>query len=241
MKKIVFLLFIGIGFVSCLSKPSFKDTLKPIKIIKLNIPEPSGITAFKQNLYIVSDHNGSIYKTTLDGKILHKIDTKFNDLEGITIDETSLNFWIVDESKRQIIKLDSIGNFILKYKIKGKQKTKKGGLEGVCFVENEKCLYLLNEKSPSQLLQLNLNGEISNKFTLEIGKDISGICFDKISNSFWIVSDESQSINNVAKTGKLNKSYKIPVTKAEGIEIYNNKLYVVSDSESKLYVFKLPE
>lgn len=241
MKKLLFLVFIAFNLGSCAPKTNLLSDLELLKTIKLTISEPSGITAFKEHLYIVSDHNGAIYKTTFDGEILHKIDTKFNDLEGITIESSSNNIWVVDESKRQLIKLDSTGYFIIKYKIKGKQKTKKGGLEGVCFVENEKALYLLNEKSPTQLLQLNLNGEISNMFTLKIGKDVSGICFDKISTSFWIVSDESKSISNVTKTGKLIKSYKIPVTKAEGIDIYDNKLYVVSDIENKLYVFKMPE
>ncbi len=32
----------------------------------------------------------------------------------------------------------------------------------------------------------------------------------------------------------------IPVSKAEGIVVYNRNLYIVSDLESTLYVFKIP-
>jgi len=236
MKNVVFLLLVGLSLISCISKSS----LELLQTIKLNITEPSGITAFNNNLYIVSDKNGAFYKVSLGGEILKKFNTKFNDLEGITIQESSHNFWLVEESERKLVKLDSLGNYIQKFKIKGKQHSNNNGLEGVCFVESENALYVINENSPKQVLQLNLKGEIINKFKLDFSKDISGICFDKRSNSFWIVSDESKSVYNISKKGALIKSYKIPVNKAEGIVIYNNKMYVVSDSENNLYIFKTP-
>ncbi|MDD3723025.1 MAG: SdiA-regulated domain-containing protein [Lutibacter sp.] len=241
MKNLLFFVFIASFLVSCTSKVSSQNKLKPIKTVPLNIPEPSGITVFNNRLFIVSDYNGIIYKTTLEGKILHKIKTKFTDLEGITIDESSQNFWIVSERDRALVALDSLGNFIKKFNVKGKQKYKNSGLEGICFVESEKMLYVVNEKLPTQLLQLNLNGEIINKFMLDLGKDLSGICFDINSDSFWVVSDESEAIYNIDKKGALIKDYKIPVKKAEGIVIYNNKIYIVSDSLNSLFVFELPD
>ncbi len=240
MKNIVFLFLVGLSLATCISKKSSKSNLELLQKIKLNIAEPSGITAFNNNLYIVSDKNGSFYSTSLEGEILKKHSTKFNDLEGITIQESSHTIWLVEESERKLVKLDSLGNRIRKIKVKGKQQSKNNGLEGVCFVESENSLYVVNENSPKQLLQLNLKGKITNKFNLDFSKDISGICFDKTSNSFWIVSDESESVYNISKKGMLIKSYKIPVNKAEGIVIYNNKMYVVSDSENNLYIFKIP-
>jgi len=210
------------------------------KKIQLNIPEPSGITSFNNTLFIVSDKNGTVYKTSLDGEILQKIKLKYDDLEGITIDKSTQNFWVVDESKRTLLILNSNGEILQKIKIKGKQQHKNNGLEGVCFVDDENSLVVLNEKQPKQLLVLNLKGEITRKIDLNFSKDISGICFDESSNSFWVVSDESQLILNISKKGELIKSYNIPVKKAEGIVIISNKLYVVSDSENALYIFKKP-
>lgn len=238
MKNNILFLSIVLTLSLCSSKVNLKRDLELLKTIELNISEPSGITVFKNNLYIVSDHNGTIYKTSLEGEILQKIRTKFNDLEGVTIQNSTHNFWLVNEEKRQLIVLNSLGEILQKIKIKGKQRTKNSGLEGVCFVNNT--LYVVNENSPKQLLQLNLEGKITNKFTLDFCKDISGICYEKETNSFWMVSDESQSIYNITKEGLLLKRYKTPVIKAEGIVIYNNKLYVVSDSQSKLYIFKKP-
>jgi len=241
MKAILILILASLGVYSCTSRVNSQNTLEPIKVVNLNISEPSGITSFNNNLYIVSDKNGTIYKTSLDGKILQKIKLKYNDLEGITIDKATQNFWVIDESKRILISLDSIGDFLQKKKIKGKQQDKNNGLEGICFVESTNSLIVINEKQPKQLLTLNLKGKITNKIDFNFSHDISGICFDNKSTTFWIVSDESKSIYNITTKGALIKSYKIPVDKAEGVVIYNDKLFVVSDSQNKLYIFKKPE
>jgi uncharacterized protein YjiK len=224
---------------ACTSKQN-KDYLKPVKIVKLNISEPSGITYFKHHLYIVSDQNGTVYKTSLDGKIQRKIKTKLSDLEGITVGNKANEFWLVNEGSRKLVRIDSLGNKIAKYKIKGKQKHKNSGLEGVCFDEIG-ALYLVNEKSPKELLKLNLEGEIESAIELEFSKDISGVSFDKKSNSFWFVSDESKAIYNVNKRGELLNKYNIPVDKAEGITVVDDNLYIVSDSSNELYVFRLPK
>ncbi|PHQ56734.1 MAG: hypothetical protein COC16_02710 [Lutibacter sp.] len=238
MKKVGFLVFLTIVLVSCSSKNSSENKLELIKTIRLTIPEPSGITSFNGMLFIVSDRNGVIYKISFEGKILHKIKTNFDDLEGITIDENSKNILVVSEEDRALIVLDSLGDFIRKIKIKGKQKYHNGGLEGICFYEDTLCI--INEKSPKQLLLLNMEGEIFDKIKLNYSKDISGICFDQSSNSFWIVSDESALILNINKKGEFIKSFKIPIKKAEGIVIYKDTIYVVSDSSNKLYIFKNP-
>ncbi|PHS54067.1 MAG: hypothetical protein COB01_02680 [Lutibacter sp.] len=238
MKKVGFLVFLAVVLISCSSKNSSENKLELIKTIRLTIPEPSGITSFNGKLFIVSDRNGVIYQTSFEGKILHKIKTNFDDLEGITIDENSKNILVVSEEDRALIVLDSLGNFIRKIKIKGKQKYHNGGLEGICFYEDALCI--INEKSPKQLLLLNVEGEILDKIKLDYSKDISGICFDQSSNSFWIVSDESALILNINKKGEFIKSFKIPVAKAEGIVINNNNLFIISDSSNSLSIFKIP-
>ena len=127
---------------------------------------------------------------------------------------------------RTLLMLIYLGRFLQKMKIKGKQQHKNSGLEGICFVESENYFIVLNEKQPKQLLEVNLNGEITNKTAFGFSNDVSGICFDPKSTTFWIVSDESQSIYNTTIKGKLIKSYKIPVDKAEGIVIYNDTIFV---------------
>jgi hypothetical protein len=67
----------------------------------------------------------------------------------------------------------------------------------------------------------------------------SGICVDKENKRLWIVSDLSETVSLCTLGGALIESFRIPVYNAEGIA-YNSetkKNYVVSGSESKLYVF----
>ncbi len=240
MKKLFLFVIIIISIVACSSKVNSQSQLKPIESFKLSIKEPSGITVFDNHLYIVSDHNGTIYKTSLNGQILKKIKTNYSDLEGITVHPKTGNIVIVSESKRTLIELNSKGKLVRKTKINGKQKTHNNGLEGVCFDSNKNRIYVINEKAPMQLLELNLKGKLKNTYDLNFSKDISGICFDSKTNSLWIISDESQTIFNISKKGKLLKSYKIQIKKGEGITIYNDKIYVVSDSLNKLFIFDLP-
>lgn len=227
-------------FSACISQEKSKDFLKPINVVKLNISEPSGITYHNNNLYIVSDQNGVVYQTNLSGKIQKKIKTKFSDLEGISFDTHAKGFWLVSEEKRRLILIDSLGNEIEKYKIKGKQKRENSGVEGVCYVKSDSTIFIVNEKSPKQLLKLNRKGEITSAIDLNFAKDISGISTDDKFNNLWIVSDESNSIYNIEKKGELLKKHKISVAKAEGIVVTNNRIYIVSDSSNKLYIYEKP-
>lgn len=241
MKKYIFLVAVALLFMSCTSKISSQNKLTPIRVIKLAIREPSGITAFNNKLFIVSDYNGTIYKTTLKGKIVTKIFTKYTDLEGVTYNSASKNILIVDELLRELTEIDLKGNIQLNVKVGGKQNTKKSGLEGVCINPVARCIYVVNEKSPKQLLKLNYQGETIEQVDLKFGKDISGICFDEKDNSIWIVSDESQKIYNINEKGELINKFDIPINKAEGIVIYKEHIYIVSDSTNKLYIFKKPD
>lgn len=237
MKNFFFSTVLLCFFCACSS--SSQNALKPLHGYKLNISEPSGITSFENHLFIVSDYNGMVYKTDLKGKILDKIQLPTTDNEGVCFDGEG-NLIVVNETKRKLLKIDNKGEVFRKLKIKGKQKNKNSGLEGVCFDKKEKVLYVINEKSPRKLLKLDEEGKIIDSFKLNFSNDVSGICFDNSSNSFWVVSDESHSIFNINRKGELIKNFNIPVSKAEGIVIHNSHLYIVSDLENKLYVFKIP-
>ena len=239
MKNVFLFVVISTILFGCSPKAASQAELKLIDTIKLKIAEPSGITAYKKHLYIVSDQNGAVYKTTLTGEIVGKIKTNYKDLEGITIVPSSKKIAIVNEDKRSLIYLSLKGQFLNKHKIKGKQEESNSGLEGICFDSSIKRLFAVNEKAPKQLLELNLKGEIKNKYPLNFANDVSGICYDKINDCLWIISDESKAIYRISKKGKPLKKYKIGILKGEGIAIYKNHIYVVSDYLNTLYVFKM--
>ena len=81
--------------------------------------------------------------------------------------------------------------------------------------------------------------------------DYSGICYDPTRAAFWIVSDKAQrlflydplvdAVLQDAALGYVEKGTYQEIEKAEGIAVdpENKRLYVVSDSEARLYVFDL--
>lgn len=237
MKNPLFLVVLASSIYSC-NLVSQKNLII-LDEVKLNIQEPSGLAYYKNHLYIASDYNGLVYKTSLKGEINKKIPTDFTDLEGVAVNEKG-NLFVVNENKRTFVKLKSSGETDKKYKIKGRQKRNNSGLEGVCYSEQEDCFYLVNESSPREVLKISKKGKEKDSFKVDFANDLSGICLDNETNNLWLVSDESQSIYKISINGKLIKSYPIPVHKAEGIVIHNNKIYIVSDSENKLFVFKKP-
>jgi uncharacterized protein YjiK len=236
MYKIAFILLFTTLLIGCYSNSTSQSVIKPQKVYRLNIQEPSGITFYNNNLYIVSDYNGMVYKTDLNGKIIAKIQTPTTDNEGVCFNKNG-NLVVVNETKRKMVEVNFLGEELNKFKIKGKQKHKNSGLEGICFYTSENDYFIVNEKSPKQLLRVSATGNIKEEISLKFSDDLSGICFDENTNSLWIVSDESQLLMNISLKGKLIKNYRIPVLKAEGVIIVKNKIFVVSDAEEKLYVF----
>jgi len=55
------------------------------------------------------------------------------------------------------------------------------------------------------------------------------------------VSDQSQKLFYCDKNGLVKQSFDLGFPKAEGVVVdhVNNKVYIVSDSERKLFIFKI--
>lgn len=89
------------------------------------------------------------------------------------------------------------------------------------------------------LLEFDGTNELWRK-ELKYTSDISDVYFEAPSSSFWIVSDELKKILKLSYNSNLISEWMIPVQQGEGVTIVNDKIYIVSDIESKLYVFQKP-
>ena len=234
-KLLIFTLIFS--FLTACDTSGLKSDLTIIEDIALPIAEPSGITSINNKLLIVSDSNGVIYTTDLEGKLLNKQQTSFQDLEGVTA-TNSKTIAVVDEEGRQLAIVNRATTE--KFRIKGENQN-NNGLEGIAYNPLNKTFWIVQEKYPVKIININSLGTILDEYIIDFTSDLSGICFDKNSNSLWAISDENQNIFQISLEGKLLNSYKIPVFKAEGITIVNNRIYVVSDAYSKLYIFKMPK
>jgi uncharacterized protein YjiK len=243
IKPSVLLFVIAIIAFGCNSQNEKAKSLKLIASYKLNIPEPSGL-AFDLNnnsLWTVSDENSKIYSISIKGEIFDSISADGNDLEGITIvDENTLA--VVLERSRELVLLKKNGSEMNRrsFDLKGEVNE---GLEGAAFNSSSKHFYLLNEKAPRLLIELDEDLNIISKTKLDWALDFSGICYEESENVIWIISDESKVISKCNLDGSLITSYKIDLPQIEGIAINmaDNKIYVVSDIAAYLYVFDYSE
>jgi uncharacterized protein YjiK len=237
--KLIFLLF-SLSFCQSSSKIEGMELLKKVAI---KVPEPSGLTFFKGELYTVSDANNSIYKLTTEGEVLKKYKTPMKDLEGIAFDENAEELYVISESKRSLYHFSLKKGIRSKQKIGGKQKGGGNkGLEGLCYDTTNKNFFVVNEADPKQLLELSKNKKkIVLKTNFDFAEDISGICYDSKLDVFWVLSDVSQAIYKVDKNGNKLGKHEISLKKPEGIaiDVVQRKLYVVSDETSEMCIYQL--
>jgi uncharacterized protein YjiK len=216
--------------------------LQPVETYKLDIKETSDLCfgTATSILYTVSDNTGKVYKLTAKGKVLSTLSFTGNDPEGVTYVNDQF-IYVAEERLRQVIKLDLQGNQLEQKDIAVEINDENEGLEGIAYASFNNRFYLINERNPALLIVTDKDLNSINSYPLSFADDYSGICVDNNSQTLWIVSDLSATINKCTLQGELIDSYHIPVNNAEGIAVDpdNSKIYVISDAESTLYVFDL--
>jgi uncharacterized protein YjiK len=212
------------------------------KMIPIKVPEPSGFALSFDAKYFwsVGDSDSKVYKLDFNGNVIRSFVINGEDLEGITvIDSTHLA--VILERTREVVIVDTSGK-----EVKRKQFDLKGrlneGLEGICFDFNTREFYFVNEKRPGLLIKTDSSfNEIFRK-ELKLAKDYSDIFFSQADNTIWMLSDESRKIIQTDLEGKMIKEYYIKVQQPEGLVVdYKNKrVFIVSDKKEEFYEFKLP-
>ena len=217
------------------------DQIQFLKKYNLSLPEPSGLalTYNGDGFWTVSDNNSRVYKLNTQGKIVKKFKVTGEDIEGITvIDEQTLA--VVLERSREAVILDTAGNELRRKKIDFEGE-KNQGLEGITFNPRNKNFYVLSEKKPGLLIQLDFELNELSRDTLKFAKDYSGIYYDLENDILWIVSDESKLIAKTDLKGNLIEKFDIDIIQAEGICIdkARKNIYLVSDKKEELYVYNI--
>jgi uncharacterized protein YjiK len=204
-----------------------------------SVPEPSGLTYYSKDnsLLTVSDANSTVYELDFYGNVLKEMSIASSDLEGIALSANCDTFYVVEETNRLVSKYLMNGKKLSSFSV-DVATVASHSLEGIT-VDNNNHLFVLNEKSPGMLLEFIGSIEVFRK-EISYTIDCSDIFYDKDLDCLWMVSDESRSVLKLSKTGDLLAQYSIPFLKGEGITIVQDKIYIVSDSDGKLYVFQKP-
>jgi len=205
------------------------------------VPEPSGLDLSydEKGFWMVSDQNSKVYLIDSWGKEIKSFEVNGYDLEGITVVNDS-TIAIVLERTREVVVLDTAGNELKRVSLNLEGEL-NSGLEGITYNPEKKKYYVLNEKKPTLLLTLDENLVEQKRDTLNFAKDFSGIFFDYVDNTLWILSDESKRIYKTDLSGSPIEEFKINVDQPEGITLNKSrtKLFLVSDVTGNLYVFIL--
>ncbi len=231
--------------VSC-SEDDYTDNLLENSLdievsYNINVLEPSGLVFDFQDsvLYTISDNSGDIYKLSTKGNIIKTYSFGGDDLEGVSIYKED-KLLLAEERSKQLIEYNlSTGSSVSHY-INYQNTSANYGIEGVAYKANDGTTFILNEKEPGKMLRLRADFSIIAEYDLNFASDYSGICYDESTNNLWIVSDQSKTINRCTLMGALIDKYSIRINQAEGIAVTNDKIYIVSDPESTLYVYEKP-
>jgi uncharacterized protein YjiK len=234
-------------YIACrLDEDRVQNTLLvPTNSYILTVVEPSGLSLSDEAdvLYTVSDSTNKVYRISKTGATLSSLAYEGSDLEGIAYNKSDQTIWVVEEKNRRLVHLDKSGSKIAELAVPVDINDDNNGPEGIGINPLNGFLMILNEKNPSQMIELSDTGAFIRRVDLNFASDYSGIYVSVSGSELWIVSDESEKLFKCDMDGTVLSEYDIDIADAEGIAIDedNGILYIVSDSNNTLYVFDLPQ
>jgi len=219
------------------------STLNLEKKIAINVSEPSALSFSidKKTLFTVSDSDGSIHQLDLNGKTIKVIKTKASDLEGIVF-HPDLNGYCITEERIRKISCFDLNGILIKSKSIAFPGSSNAGFEGITYNSLNKHFYVVNEKKPTAILELDTDLNVIKTINFSHLLDLSDITYDEEENKFYILSHESQKIISTDHLFNVENTFSIPsVIQAEGLVVdkINRKIYVVSDKDSTFNTFTL--
>ncbi|MBD3170297.1 MAG: hypothetical protein GF307_12500, partial [candidate division Zixibacteria bacterium] len=168
----------------------------------LAVPEPSGLALDIEDGYLwtVSDETNRVYRLTTTGQITDSLSYRGADLEGVTVSTRDSTIWIVEERSREIVHLDRSGNELGRISL-DTESNGNNGLEGISFDPGTGRFFIVNEKEPRLLIELDEQLSVIGQYALNFSADVSGLCYDVSNNCLWIVSDQSRLLAKCRRDG----------------------------------------
>jgi uncharacterized protein YjiK len=221
-------------------------------VFETTVSEPSDLCLnFSGNgLFVVSDR-GEIFEIGFDGKTIRKLTqyanpdpTKKDDLEGICIDQSARNIFVVNERTLRVSRLDENGRYLDSFIIPSSVLTpqyENSGIEGITL--HGDTFYFVNQEMPRLLLTYNrVAQQWLSRIPLDFCIDVNAVSYDAADNTLWIVSSKSHRLFQCSTDGKPLKALNIPfVAKPEGVWVDRaaNTAWICCDQTGKLYKISL--
>lgn len=203
--------------------------------VGLDVAEPSDLAIKDGHLYTVSDQHSTVYRISRRGNTKDKLDVAGRDIEAIAFDADGTLF-LADEASGKIWKIDDAGER------DGDPielvDDHNSGIEGLAFGPDGH-LFVAKEKDPARIYELDTDGGELARQKIEFADDLSGLAFDPADDHLYALSDQDRSLFRLDKHLEVDKAWKLPIDKPEGLAFDGDTLYVVSDSEERLYQFSI--
>jgi len=230
-----------LAFGRAQAAPAAFGTPKLVETHRLSISEPSDLAIDETGkiLWTVTNKPAKVYQLDRTGNVVKTLKYEGRDLEGIAYDPSDRTLWVTEERTREIVHMNLEGDVTRTYRLDLAGKPNSGP-EGICLDDRGR-MFLLNEKEPGLFIELDRDRSISARTALDFAIDYSGISYGRKAAAFWIVSDQSQKLVLWTKTKGVIAECALPFPKPEGVAVDEaaRRIYIVSDSENSLYVFRM--
>jgi uncharacterized protein YjiK len=205
---------------------------------KIDISEPSDLTMGDGKLYAISDSHSKIYRIDVDFDVHDALDIEGNDLEALAYDKKSNTFLIGDEDAGKVWHIGADGErhdpIKLEDAIDG-----NSGIEGITF-DDDGDLIVAKEKNPARIFKLDPDdGDEKDQVKIDFADDLSAVSWNKYDKHLYALSDEDHSLYRLNSDYEATQAWKLPVKHPEGLAFDDDIVYIVSDSEERLYLFEL--
>jgi len=250
MKAVSWFFMILLVLAGCSPGDDLNDTvgqLTEIARYSLDFGDPSGLALDPdhEHLWSVNDKpGGGIYKIDMQGEIVKHIPMDSDDLEGIIVDPRDSTLWVAEERLRELVNISREGEELNRVFLDISGEIPNDGLEGITVNPNNNHFFVVNERNPRLLIELNPEMEIINKTEInfsgafEMG-DLSAISYNNEEDTLWILSDRSEKIVVTSLSGEPKRVYLTGVNDGEGLAVWPEQrlVFVCSDEDSELYIF----
>ncbi|MEZ5145914.1 MAG: SdiA-regulated domain-containing protein [Bacteroidales bacterium] len=236
---LLFVLLISIA-ISCKKDNPSDSSLKQIASYNVNLAECSGLSKYlNDNFLTVSDTLEKVYVIDKTGNVLDSLSYEGQNPEGVVYDSKSGHVLVVEENTNEVVELDGSGEELSRFTVTVNNIYVKHGLEGITLNPENDHFYLVSEKSPGLLFEFTRDGQELNRHTLSFAKDYSSVFYDESLKKLWILSDDSGTVTRCSLSGGAEQTWTTGINKGEGliVESSSKRIYIISDSDQKLYVF----
>lgn len=204
---------------------------------RLDVDEPSDLVNVGGKLYAVSDRHSNIYEVEANGDAKKALEIDASDLEALGYDPARGEFLVADESRAKIWSIDADGKRHDAIEVDGADDG-NSGIEGL-VVAPDGHLFVVKEKSPVEIFELDAAGTELAHEKPEFAKDLSAITYNPIDKRLYVLSDEDHALFRLTHALTPDRAWRLPIDKPEGLAFDGETLYVVSDSEERIYAFEL--